>query len=142
MNLNQVTLPVHDMDEAAAFYRRMGFLQIVDTPHYARFECTEGLSTFSLSLNADAGVSPATMYFENEDLDELVVSLKERGIEFQRDPTDMSYLWREAILSDPSGNKIKLYWAGEARRNPPGVSNDDTEPVAPRTPRGSRRGTR
>jgi predicted enzyme related to lactoylglutathione lyase len=119
MNLNQVTLPVHDMDEAAAFYRRMGFLQIVDTPHYARFECTEGLSTFSLGLNADARVNPATIYFENEDLDELVVSLKERGIEFQQDPTDMSYLWREAVLSDPSGNKIKLYWAGESRRNPP-----------------------
>ena len=119
MNLNQVTLPVNDMDEAAAFYRRMGFLQIVDTPHYARFECTEGLSTFSLGLDAETDVNPATIYFENEDLDELVVSLKERGIEFQQDPTDMSYLWREAILFDPSGNKIKLYWAGETRRNPP-----------------------
>jgi hypothetical protein len=31
----------------------------------------------------------------------------------------MSYLWREAVLHDPSGNKIKLYWAGENRLNPP-----------------------
>ena len=31
MNLNQVTVPVIDMHEATAFYRKMGFLQIVDT---------------------------------------------------------------------------------------------------------------
>lgn len=50
MNMNQVMLPVSNMDEATDFYRRMGFLQIVDTPHYARFECPEGQSTFSLFL--------------------------------------------------------------------------------------------
>ena len=50
MNMNQVTLPVTNMEEAIAFYRRMGFTQIVDTAHYARFECPEGSATFSLSL--------------------------------------------------------------------------------------------
>ena len=119
MNLNQVTLPVKDMHRATEFYRKMGFLQIVDTPHYARFECTEGRSTFSLSLEAEAVENLSTIYFENEKLDELVSSLKDRGFEFEQDPADMSYLWREAILYDPSGNKIKLYWAGENRLNPP-----------------------
>ena len=33
--------------------------------------------------------------------------------------SDMGHLWREAILYDPSRNKIKLYWAGENRLNPP-----------------------
>jgi catechol 2,3-dioxygenase-like lactoylglutathione lyase family enzyme len=37
MNLNQVTLTVINMDESTEFYRRLGFLQIVDTPHYSRF---------------------------------------------------------------------------------------------------------
>ena len=36
-----------------------------------------------------------------------------------QEPTDQHWLWREAILHDPSGNKIKLYWAGENRLNPP-----------------------
>lgn len=36
-----------------------------------------------------------------------------------QEPTDMDYLWREAVLHDPSGNRIKLYWAGENRLNPP-----------------------
>lgn len=119
MDLNQVTLPAHDMEKSAEFYRRMGFLQIVDTPHYARFECTEGNSTFSLSLAEDGTDNASIIYFEHENLDQLVAALKAKGMEFDQDPTDMGYLWREAVLRDPSGNKIKLYWAGENRLNPP-----------------------
>jgi len=119
MNLNQVTLPVSNMDAATDFYRTMGFLQIVDTAHYARFECPEGNSTFSLSLDSTGRENPTVIYFEHENLDELVSVLKTRGIQFEQDPTDMSYLWREAILHDPSGNKIKLYWAGANRLHPP-----------------------
>ena len=119
MDLNQVTLPVDDMVKASGFYRRMGFLQIVDTPHYARFECAEGNSTFSLSLDSGEIRSSTVIYFEHENLDQLVVALKAKGIVFDQEPTDMSYLWREAILHDPSGNKIKLYWAGTNRMHPP-----------------------
>ncbi len=119
MNLNQITLPVRAMDEATAFYRRMGFLQIVDTSHYARFECSDGGATFSLSLSEDEFTNGTVIYFEHEKLDELVDRLKADGFVFDQEPKDMSYLWREAVLHDPSGNKIKLYWAGENRRNPP-----------------------
>ena len=119
MNLNQVTLPVINMLEATGFYRAMGFLQIVDTPHYARFESQEGHGTFSLTLNTLRMVNPTVIYFEHEQLDELVISLQSKGFVFQQEPTDMSYLWREAILNDPSGNKIILYWAGENRLRPP-----------------------
>ena len=119
MNLNQVTLPAVDMEESAAFYRRMGFLQIVDTPHYARFESIDGDATFSLSLEEHPAVGSAVIYFEHEALDELVETLKAVGFEFDQEPTDMRYLWREAILHDPAGNRIKLYRAGENRRYPP-----------------------
>ena len=119
MNLNQVTLPVNDMQVATQFYRTMGFVHIVDTPHYARFECTEGDATFSLSLEESASSGSAVIYFEHEQLDEWVNSLKKKGLEFAQDPTDQSYLWREAIILDPSGNKLKLYWAGDSRKNPP-----------------------
>jgi len=53
MNLNQVTLPVQEMQRAVDFYMLLGFTQIVDTPHYARFECPDGNSTFSLSLDTN-----------------------------------------------------------------------------------------
>lgn len=119
MNLNQVTIPATDMEASARFYRRMGFLQIVDTPHYSRFECPEGDSTFSLSLVEQAPQSQATIYFENERLDELVAVLVDKGFSFELPPTDQPYLWREAVLRDPAGNKVILYWAGTARKNPP-----------------------
>jgi catechol 2,3-dioxygenase-like lactoylglutathione lyase family enzyme len=119
MNLNQVTLPACDMQRSTEFYRRMGFLQIVDTPHYARFECPGGGSTFSLGLVDRPQYNPTVIYFEHGDLDELVATLQARGVAFEQEPTDMPYLWREAILQDPAGNRIKLYRAGDARRNPP-----------------------
>ncbi|WP_105104357.1 VOC family protein [Microbulbifer pacificus] len=119
MNLNQITLPVRDIPAAAEFYRRLGFLQIVDTPHYARFECPQGSSSFSLSLEEGAYCNGAVIYFECEDLDGRVERLREKGVEFAQLPQDMRWLWREAVLYDPSGNKIKLYRAGENRLNPP-----------------------
>ena len=119
MNLNQVTLPVHDMEKSSRFYRNLGFTQIVDTPHYARFECPEGDSTFSLSLENSKILCGTVIYFEHEQLDDLCMKLKDKGFIFDQEPTDQNYLWREAVLHDPSGNKIKLYWAGENRINPP-----------------------
>lgn len=119
MNLNQVTLPVSNMEKATEFYRKMGFLQIVDTAHYARFECREGSSTFSLLLETQTYTNGAVIYFEHEQLDEWVNQLQSKGIIFEQEPEHKRYLWREAVLFDPSGNKIKLYWAGENRVNPP-----------------------
>ncbi|GHE92995.1 VOC family protein [Thalassotalea profundi] len=119
MNLNQITLPVKDMVVSTKFYRDLGFTQIVDTPHYARFECPDGDSTFSLSLDSEFSSGGTVIYFEHQKLDELVNGLKVKGFVFDQEPTDQSYLWREAILHDPSGNKIKLYWAGNNRLNPP-----------------------
>lgn len=132
MILNQVTLSVRHMAEAVDFYLTMGFTQIVDTPHYSRFQCPDGGATFSLSLDESVNEvrNDAVIYFEHKGLDSLVATLKQRGIKFDQDPRDEAYLWREAILHDPSGNKIKLYWAGENRLNPPWrVENRRESPV-------------
>lgn len=120
MNLNQVTLPAHDVAASASFFRAMGFTQIVDTPHYARFECPVGESTFSVHhVDVAPSDSGAVVYFEVEQLDEKVRELEARGVRFLHGPTDERWLWREARLRDPSGNVICLFWAGENRRYPP-----------------------
>lgn len=119
MNLNQVTLTVNNMEEAVNFYKTLGFTQIVAEEHYARFECTEGNATFSLYLGDPESQNNSVIYFEHEQLDTLVEQLKSKGITFLQEPKDKEYLWREAMLTDPSGNEIKLYWAGENRLNPP-----------------------
>jgi catechol 2,3-dioxygenase-like lactoylglutathione lyase family enzyme len=120
MNLNQITLGATDIARSAAFYRALGLRQIVDSPHYARFECPEGEATFSIhqrdQVPADSGV---VVYFECGRLDERVAQLQAAGIVFTQLPTDERWLWREARLRDPDGNALCLFHAGENRRNPP-----------------------
>ncbi len=120
MDLNQVTLPARDVATSVAFYRAMGFELIVDAPHYARFKATAGDATFSLHA-VDALVAPSQtiVYFECSSLDEQVAALKAKGIQFEQEPRDERWLWREARLVDPAGNVICLYHAGENRLNPP-----------------------
>ena len=42
-----------------------------------------------------------------------------KGIVFDGGPEDKSWRWREAWLSDPAGNRLCLYFAGDIRRFPP-----------------------
>lgn len=118
MNLNQITLPVTNIEKANQFYLAMGFTQIVKTDHYSRFECANK-ATFSLLLTDDAFSNGAVIYFESEELDKWVACLKAKGFKFESGITEQRYFWREALLKDPSDNKIKLYWAGSNRLDPP-----------------------
>ncbi|MFO1313119.1 MAG: VOC family protein [Burkholderiales bacterium] len=120
MNLNQVTVPALDVQASIAFYRGLGLRLIVSSPHYARFECPDGDSTFSVHL-AQQPAAPAgvVVYFECEDLDRKVSHLESMGYRFTQDPRDEPWLWREARLRDPANNEVCLYWAGENRRFPP-----------------------
>ena len=118
MNLNQVTVEVADIARAAAFYQRLGLELIVSTDHYARLLCPGG-ATFSVHL-ADAIKPGGTLiYFEGEDLESRAARLKADGVVFDSDPADQRWLWREARLRDPDGNRLCLYFAGENRVDPP-----------------------
>jgi catechol 2,3-dioxygenase-like lactoylglutathione lyase family enzyme len=126
MNLNQVTLPSSDVERSAAFYRRLGFTQIVSAlPRYARFECQEG-ATFSLHAFERVAPSQTVVYFECDDVDATYKRLRKLGIEFVHEPKDQIWLWREAYLHDPDGNIICLYHAGGTRRFPPWRLSDET----------------
>jgi catechol 2,3-dioxygenase-like lactoylglutathione lyase family enzyme len=119
MRLNQVTVTMPDLDAGWRFYSILGLRPIVDArPRYARFVCPDGDSTFSLH-QGERGDGATTVYFECENLDETVRGLIAAGIEFANEPEDKNWLWREADLFDPGGNRIVLYFAGENRINPP-----------------------
>ncbi len=118
MKLNQVTLPAVDLPRSIAFYEKLGFVLIVIDEHYARLENPDDLSTLSLERRIDGG-DGAHVYFECDDLDARVAALKAKGITFDSGPEDQSWLWREAWLRDPAGNRLCLYFAGENRRFPP-----------------------
>lgn len=121
MNLNQVTLPTRDLEASVAFYRRMGFRQIVgDSPDYARFECPQGEATLSLHrVEGPIGPNGAVVYFETDDLDADVARLQAAGLVFSALPVDQRWLWREAYLQDPAGHTLCLFRAGVFRKNPP-----------------------
>ncbi|MEH6536374.1 MAG: VOC family protein [Psychroserpens sp.] len=121
MNLNQITIPSLNVTEASRFYKTLGLKLIVDAlPRYVRFECPDGNATFSIhkvdTLPKGNGIS---IYFEDDNLNELVDELQQKGIIFTSEAEDKDWLWREAHLSDLDGNHIILYKAGNNRKNPP-----------------------
>ncbi|WP_437399033.1 VOC family protein [Flagellimonas lutimaris] len=121
MNLNQITVPSLDLTKSIAFYETLGLKLIVKSlPHYARFECPDGDSTFSLHQTEELPKGEGIyVYFECENLDEQVETLKQKGIQFDLEPTDQKWLWREARLKDVDGNQLILFHGGENRLNPP-----------------------
>jgi catechol 2,3-dioxygenase-like lactoylglutathione lyase family enzyme len=123
MRFNHVTLDVADLERSKTFYKALGLVQIVDSPpRYARFVFPEGDATLSVEVMGDRlerSPDRAQLYFECDALDDAVAALKAKGLVFDQDPTDMSYLWREAHLRDPDGHDLRLYRAGENRLNPP-----------------------
>lgn len=119
MKLNQITVGCTDYHKSVAFYTTLGLTQIVDSPlRYARFETPTG-ETFSIHAAEAIGAKSTVIYFECDQLDETVATLEAKGIAFDSPPADQNWLWREARLSDPAGNAICLFHAGENRRFPP-----------------------
>ncbi|WP_299320797.1 VOC family protein [uncultured Maribacter sp.] len=121
MNLNQITVPSLNVEKAISFYEKLGLKLIVKSlPNYARFECPDGNSTFSIHLVVKLPEGDGVyIYFECDDLDEKVEHLKNSGIQFDQEPTDERWLWREARLKDFDGNQLILFYGGENRLNPP-----------------------
>ena len=124
IRLNQVTLGAIDMAASIAFYQRLGLTLIVDSaPRYCRFEFpTDG--TFepdTLSLHGvEDGWTPSAdwplIYFEVDDVYEF---LDATSVTPLSPPKAQSYLWTEADILDLSGNRIRIFHAGENRRFPP-----------------------
>ena len=120
MDLNQITLPAKNLAASVFFYQKMGFELIVSSPHYARFQATQGRTTFSLhAVDSVPPDSAVVVYFECALLDQRVAQLRTSGVVFSQEPCDEAWLWREARLKDPSGNTLCLYQAGANRLNPP-----------------------
>jgi len=124
MNFNHITLVVTDLERSKAFYSQLGLIQIVDTPpRYARFRLPDGDATLSIEVDPAAPGAPgdAQVFFECPDIDTVAAALKAKGLEFEQEPMDMFYMWREARLRDPDGHDIRLYKENspDVRLNPP-----------------------
>ena len=121
MNLNQITVPSLDLAKSIPFYQTLGLKLIVHSnDDYARFECPNGESTFSLHRVGELPKGNGIwIYFECDNLDEHIANLDDNGIKIDEFPTDKRWLWREARLKDLDKNQIILFSAGVNRKNPP-----------------------
>lgn len=125
LRLNQVTLGAIDFAASVSFYQRLGLKLIVDSaPRYVRFEfpTNEGdgePATLSLHEVSDGWAAPTDyplIYFEVDDVAGLLAEAK---CEPLSPPEVKPYLWEEADILDPSGNRIRVFKAGKNRRFPP-----------------------
>lgn len=120
MNLNQVTIYSTDVPASVEFYLKLGLRLIVDSaPRYVRFECPDGDATLSVNHSETPITTETIIYFECENLDATVEQLKRGGLQFESDPADQPWLWRQSCLRDPGGNRVCLFHAGKNRKNPP-----------------------
>ncbi len=120
MNLNQITIPSLDLTKSVPFYEKLGLKLIVSsTSNYARFECPDGNSSFSIQKIEELPTGDGIhVYFECSNLDDQVNNLIKKGIEFTEMPNDKEWLWREARLKDLDGNQLILFYAGKNRLYP------------------------
>lgn len=115
------------MAASITFYEALGLTPIVDSaPRYVRFEfpSTDHGEPATLSLHQPregwvAAPDQPLIYFEMDDLDVFLEDLAHHNIKPLAPAQTQSYLWREADILDPSGNKIRLLQAGKNRRFPP-----------------------
>jgi catechol 2,3-dioxygenase-like lactoylglutathione lyase family enzyme len=114
--MNQISIPVIDVRKSIGFYERLGLKLIArHLPEYAQFLCPDGVSTFSLHRVDRAPKDGVWIYFEQENLDEYIASLLDKGFVFEELPTDKPWLWRESILNDLDNNKIVIYFGGNTK---------------------------
>ncbi|MBD3163207.1 MAG: hypothetical protein GF346_12140 [Candidatus Eisenbacteria bacterium] len=117
--LNHAMIYVRDVGRSLEFYeKRLGCRRIETMDGYARLESPGGRTTIGLHLAEKGRKLPSEgirLYFEVDELDRFCSALREAGVAFFKDPTDMPWGWRHAYLRDPDGHEISLYRAGEKR---------------------------
>ena len=93
MNLNQITIPSLNVPQSIAFYKKLGLRLIVHTHDaYARFECTDGDTTFSIHKVEQLAEGPGIyIYFEVKNVAETVANLEKKGIVFDQMATKVGY---------------------------------------------------
>ena len=120
VRLNQVTVGATDFEASVRFYCDLGLRLIVSSRgEYARFEMSEGDATFSIHLQSDVPGDGPIIYFEVDDVDAAAARFTAQGGTLGSGPEDQRWLWREARLRDPAGNRLCLFQAGSNRRFPP-----------------------
>ena len=109
--IGQISVSVHDLDRATAFYRDvLGMTFLFPAGHMAFFDC--GSVRLMLTSHLGKGEQTSIVYYRVDDLSATVAALTERGAAFDSQPHCIANmpdhdLWM-AFLKDSEGNIIGL----------------------------------
>jgi catechol 2,3-dioxygenase-like lactoylglutathione lyase family enzyme len=128
VSISHCFIPVHDQDEALAFYRDViGFEVRTDAPFETFRWLTVGpvgqpdieimLEAVGMGRpEADAETlkqllakgSLSTVIFRTDDVDAMFEKVRASGAEVMQEPIDQPYGVRDCAFRDPSGNHIRI----------------------------------
>jgi methylmalonyl-CoA/ethylmalonyl-CoA epimerase len=109
--IGQIASTVTDVDRAVGFYRdRLGMKLLFQVPNMAFFDCA-GIRLM-LSGSETGETYSSILYFKVPDIQAAAESLKERGVDFEREPHLLASmpdhdLWM-AFFRDPDRNVLAL----------------------------------
>ena len=124
---NLITLGAHDFTTLRDFYRRLGWVQVMDSDDFAAFELRGiVLAVFPLDQLARDGrcePDPGTggirftigiTVEKAEAVDVLAEKMRQAGARVTKEPVDAEFfVGRSAYLCDPEGNYFEIVWAKE-----------------------------
>lgn len=109
--VHHVSLDVADVDAAARFYGDVLGLTPIDRPDFgfpgAWFEAN-GTQIHLIEVPAHEAPTSQHFAFRVDDVDAVVATLVDRGVEVSGPSAGFAGAGRQAFLKDPSGNLIEL----------------------------------
>ena len=117
--IGQISVNVHDVKRAIAFYRGvLGLTFLFEIPNAAFFECGGVRLYLALPDRPEFDHPSSILYYEVEDIQSSYESLLARGVKFETKPRFIARmpdheLWM-AFFRDPDGNSLELM--GEVRQ--------------------------
>lgn len=104
----KIIFPVHDMDEAIAFYRSLGFdVESYDGSYAWVRHSGHEILHLSLIEELDTGANHSAGYFHVDDADAWHARWSGSSAEIG-DPADRPWQMREFALRDPSNNLLRV----------------------------------
>lgn len=104
-------LCVLKLDQAIAFYARLGFALVARFEGYAllgRDDISLHLRVPSPTEKVTAEANPCGAYFYLRGVDGFAIAAEQQGIEILGAPRDQPYGLREFAISDPDGNLLRF----------------------------------
>lgn len=112
--IGQVSITVHDLERAIAFYRDVLGLPYLFSapPQMAFFDCGGVRLLLGVPAEKETGHPASILYYRVDDIDAAYQGLLARGASFEREPaavhrTEESELWL-SFLRDSEGNLLAL----------------------------------